>query len=748
MPKNRTIKKQIVILCVLIAIISLVLTGLGLKISFSIPKMLIEESKKELTDTSELYKNILLRQIDGNFQMLDTLGAYIEATEAYKNENLIEYLKESNLRNDFMMIGFIDSDGKGDFVNMEGIILKDSYVGKEPIVSEALSGKKGISEVVKDKWSDKHINIYAIPVYDGTDVVGALTATYNTKDLYSKIDGGVFNGAGRIHIIDTSGNFILRSDDPFIGNNIKNLFDDGVFNENEFLRITKLMSKGEYALTESKYNDTQYSMVFNPLGINNWYLFCVVPQKSLAGSLSKMTQIVRSIFLSVLVSVIFIFMYIIHIIIESNNSMEKLAYYDSLTGAYNWSKFKELADKQRRQSSDYALVLLDISNFRFVNEFFDISKGDDLLCFIKEACERHCEESELFCREAADHFIMMIHSSQKEKIVPRLMSLMNEISVYSQNSMQGYKIQSTCGVKYLENDSETPLNVLVSMAKLAIQKAPKEHKNKVAFYNQKVHESEQLKNKIENTMADALARHEFALRLQPKIDLNTGELHSSEALVRWITSDGTMIYPDQFIPIFEQNGFCVKLDLYMLDKVCCTLREWLDAGYDVKPVSVNQSRSFFYRDRYLAKFNEILEKYNIPHSLIIIEITEGLVVSNIEQLRKSIKKLHASGYLISMDDFGSGYSSLNSLKDFDIDELKLDRIFLTETDNIEKSEKIMKNIIRLASDLNITTVAEGIETEKQAEFVKSINCNLGQGYLYSKPIETEEFKRLFLKKKT
>ena len=183
----------------------------------------------------------------------------------------------------------------------------------------------------------------------------------------------------------------------------------------------------------------------------------------------------------------------------------------------------------------------------------------------------------------------------------------------------------------------------------------------------------------------------------------------------------------------------------MIELACKTLRKWIDAGYPIVPLSVNQSRILFYQSNYITQLQEIINRYEIDPSLLILEITEGTALDNISEINTVIEELHKMGLEVSMDDFGSGYSSFNVLKDFPIDELKLDRVFLSETGDVYKRNMILTSIASLANNLNMKTVVEGIETKEQAQFAQSIGCDIGQGYYFSKPISIEDFKNTFFR---
>lgn len=247
-------------------------------------------------------------------------------------------------------------------------------------------------------------------------------------------------------------------------------------------------------------------------------------------------------------------------------------------------------------------------------------------------------------------------------------------------------------------------------------------------------------------MQKALEQGEFKLYLQPKINLDNGKLMGAEALVRWQSKDRGMIYPDKFIPLFKENGFCVKLDLYMVEQACKQIRHWIDSGLPAMHISVNQTRLLFTSENYVEKLLEITSKYKVSPKYITLEILESIAIDNIESINICIDKLRSKGFRISMDDFGSGYSSLNTLGKLKIDELKLDRLFLMDVtkDKEGVQRKIMACILALAKQLNIDTVAEGVETEQDEDMMTKLSCDYGQGYYYSRPISAKDFEKNLL----
>lgn len=268
----------------------------------------------------------------------------------------------------------------------------------------------------------------------------------------------------------------------------------------------------------------------------------------------------------------------------------------------------------------------------------------------------------------------------------------------------------------------------------------------LCMYDEKLHEQEQLRQYMEAHMHKALQNQEFVVYLQPEKNLCTGLFDGAEALVRWQTKDRGLLFPDTFIPLFEENGFCKKLDLYMIEQACKILRQWIDEGLSPITISVNQTKALFVSDDYVEQLKSITNRYQVPPQYIVLEILEGLSFENIDGLNAQIEALGKAGFLVSLDDFGAGYSSLNTLGKLKIRKVKLDRMFLMDVQkgNYESQKDVMESIFAMAKKLGIETVAEGVETLDDETLVSSMGCNFGQGYYYSKPIPVKNYEEEFL----
>ncbi len=298
--------------------------------------------------------------------------------------------------------------------------------------------------------------------------------------------------------------------------------------------------------------------------------------------------------------------------------------------------------------------------------------------------------------------------------------------------------------RYLIEKDETDLNEIIAKTNLAHAVAKSEKREGFTDYDSRQRQRLITVSDITNKADYALKHNEFKVYLQCKNSLKDGSVIGAEALVRWIREDGSFIFPGDFISVFESNGFIATLDKYMLDKVCEILRNWIDSGYNCIPIAVNFSRANLKNPNLINDIKQITDKWNIPRNYIEIELTES--VSDEEQinLEELLSSLHEEGFRVSLDDFGSGYSSLGMLKNLKIDTLKLDRSFFTNQHNKDRGNIVVEGFVNLAHSLGMYVVAEGIEEQEQVDFLNKIDCDGAQGYFFAKPIDHKQFEQNYL----
>ncbi len=283
--------------------------------------------------------------------------------------------------------------------------------------------------------------------------------------------------------------------------------------------------------------------------------------------------------------------------------------------------------------------------------------------------------------------------------------------------------------------------MLIDRANIAA-KVKGKYEHSYSFFNEDTRNRLYKEKRLEDNMNKALEKGEFIVYYQPKYSLgDVNEIEGAEALIRWNSPEFGFISPIDFIPLFEKNGFIVNIDMFVFEEVCKTLNKWINKGYTPVPISVNMSRVHLYRDNFIENITDLISKYNISPEFIELELTESVVFDNLNILIDIMKKIKEIGFLISMDDFGSGYSSLNLLKDLSFDILKLDRGFLIETTDTKRGKIIISKIVEMAKAIDIKVICEGVETYEQVEFLKEIGCDKVQGYLFAKPMVLDEFEK-------
>lgn len=432
---------------------------------------------------------------------------------------------------------------------------------------------------------------------------------------------------------------------------------------------------------------------------------------------------------------------------RSNAKLLELAFVDPLTKGPNRSKFDMDAGGAILEGApgDYVLVSLDIRKFKLINDLFGIEMGDRTLRYVYEVLAHHLQEGEFVTRAAADNFCLLLRNDDKLMIINRLDVMAKSINQFNEGLERKYFLSLVFGICPVL-DPAMPLTQLLDRANVALKSIKDKGDNRLfacQFYSDLDRQKLMREKEMENRMQDALNNGEFVVYLQPKLSLADNTIAGAEALVRWQDPEHGLIPPDAFIPFFEKNRFIIDVDLYVFEQVCRLLRRWLDAGLTPMPISVNMSRAHLAQSNFLDAYEAVCQAYRVPPELLEIELTETLVFKNPDMLYQVIDQIHRRGYHCSMDDFGSGYSSLNLLKNLRMDTLKLDRAFFTSENADDSRERdVVTSVIELAEKLSMTTVAEGVETKAQAAFLKEARCDMIQGYVFSRPLPIADFEKL------
>lgn len=424
-----------------------------------------------------------------------------------------------------------------------------------------------------------------------------------------------------------------------------------------------------------------------------------------------------------------------------NDEMKHQLGVDNLTGLMNRSAFIAAGEKLMTENPDkkYALIIADINGLGGINDLYDNAGGDAVIKYVSGYMRDYCIGRGICARLGGGSFGNLVERSKanKEQFIKITQMNIEHLGIE-------YPLSFKCGI-YEIKDNSISMSKAIMYATYAYRCARDKSRNTYIHYTETMTEAMYKESEVTQKMRTAMEKGEFVPYLQPKYDHRTGKPAGAEVLSRWIKEDGSMVSPGIFIPVFEKNGFVGELDRYVWKSSFALIEKWINDGAVVVPISVNISRISLAEDDVLEYIESLDKEYPNAHPYIQFEITESAYVSGEENLTNKISQIRDMGFYINMDDFGSGYSSLNALKDAPIDVLKLDMGFLRGGKNIEKGNLIISAVVKMAQQLGLMLVAEGVETKEQADMLSNLGCNIIQGYYYAKPMPINEFELLMEK---
>lgn len=426
---------------------------------------------------------------------------------------------------------------------------------------------------------------------------------------------------------------------------------------------------------------------------------------------------------------------------RKNKKLKRELYEDKVTGGYSYPKFEiEVKKVLQSDSRKAAMIVMDIDQFRLMNEFFGVESGDVALRKLNEILGAWVQPGEVYCRKVADNFCVLAFYEHMEELIERVENLVDIVMKVEGVGRKGYVMRPCMGI-YLIDDRDEDIDIMQNNAAVAHSMIKEQGTNYYGIFDVKARDKALQDKILEGQIERAYRNKEFIVYYQPKFDAKTQKLNGAEALIRWVRPNGTVVSPSVFIPLAEKKGIVVRLDKCVFEMVCEHINDWKNKGLNMVPISVNLSREHLKDEAFIDDYIRIREKYQIEDEFLELELTEGTLYDNLEQARPIVEKLHNKGVKILMDDFGTGYSSLMMLKSIPVDVMKLDKSFVEDYDDA-RGEEIIKCVVALAGTLQMDVTAEGVETKEQYEFLRDLGCDTIQGYYFSRPLPADEFEKL------
>lgn len=601
----------------------------------------------------------------------------------------------------------------------------------------AMEGNPNISERTVSRINGNDIFVMSVPLTCDGEIVGTIQKQYSPEEMYELCAVSLFSEQGYMYVINSDGYILINSQNATYSREADNYFRMLYLTDPEGSgRLEADIRAGRAGFIETELNGQDVFSAYTPIDqIYDWYLVSSVAINAVSPNANTVVRIFYGILFGVVVFFACLMFYLLSQKNREQAKLERAVFLDTVTHGNTYAKFEvELRSiLSRSPDREFYLFTFDIDNFKYINAYYGFDTGDRILAYIYQRYESRLAENELIARVTGDRFIFLLADASTERL---------NTFFESELHMEDVTVYLSAGL-YPITDRGENVGLMMDKAAMAAKNVKGVRYKQIAVYSPETDKENARGEQIKRAVEQALSHGEIVPYFQPKVDVNTRTLVGAEALARWRTKDGALVSPAEFIPVCEQSGLIVSVDMSIFEQTLRLIRANLDKGVSCVPISVNFSRLHLMNKDFLNTILGKLTQYRVPPELIELELTESIIFDNYQTIEDFINALHRSGLLISMDDFGTGYSSLHMLKDVDIDVLKIDQSFLKETADSSRQRAIFGAIVHMAHQLNIKVVVEGVETEENVSLMKEFDCCIAQGYFYARPMDAKSFEKVY-----
>lgn len=687
----------------------------------------LENRALELIESLSIESRININStIEKKFTILETISDNISNEDLSNPQNITKSFDSIVEDNKLRRLAIATPDGTSYCNNGEIVDISDMDYFKA-----SMNGKRYTSSIVSSKLDGKRTNFFSVPVFKDNKVIAILWASILTDDFYEELNIDTMSELGDIFIINSEGDVVASKAHITSNSDNFNLFE--IIND-ESLEIIQMDFKNtDKGKVKLKFNHEDSFMYYAKLDYSDWWVMSLIPNNSIkVYSYTIMKTITLFNFVMILlISGIFIIVFKKE---KMNYSKLKyIAYTDAITQGKNDIFLKNNIYKYINKKDDFAFISLEIINIKNIVTMIGLKNTEFLLKEVYSYLYNILNKEEIIVHSYFGEYKLLMKYTSVKELTQRLEKI--DFSKINDN------IKFIMGI-YLVDKSNTSYEEMSSYVSIAKETLNNNHNNNknMMYYNKSMHKSEINKIRLEEDIKNGIKNKEFKAWFQPKYGKDGKTLIGAEALVRWYKY-GSIISPYIFVPMCEANGLIKDIDELVFEDVCKNIRRWINDNKNVVPIALNLSRSYLNKANFIYSLEKYIDKYKVPKDLIHFEITESSLAGNEEKLKDIVSLLHERGYLVSVDDFGVGYSSIKAISYVNFDILKIDKSFIDGIGE-EKWENIIKYTINLANSLGMATVAEGIESEEQYRFLSDCNCDMFQGYYFNKPMDSENFSKL------
>ncbi|MEG0229116.1 MAG: EAL domain-containing protein [Oscillospiraceae bacterium] len=701
-----------------------------------VQKLLNDDVRINLTEIVTKNKEVITGKIDVELNYLKVKSKQLS--------DLFENLK--NLNDDEMVKTFFDyikekNDNTINFAVSNGTTYtpdgKTINVSARSYFKLGMEGTSNISNRLISRLDGKDIFIFCVPVICKNKVVGTVLRYYSPEEMYALCSVSLFAEKGITYIINSDGYILFSSKQSDYNRESDNYYRIIYSSEPDTSKqLEKDIKEGKSGFMGTKIDGENVFFSYTSIEqLQDWHLITSVNTDVVSPNSNIIIKMFYLILLTVVVLFSICFLYYSRLKYLQGKKLKEFAFVDKITDGDSFTKFSLNFSETVNETNyeNYHLCSINIDNFKYINRLYGYDFGDKILKKIYLSYKNKLMPNEYISRISGDRFILLLAdiSSQRLETLIDFTFHYNDIKIYI-----------SAGIYSIYDPTEN-ISLMVDKAEIAAKINKSTLIKKVTHYNETFDNNMIKDEQIKRSVEQALQNNEIVPFFQPKVDITTGKLIGAEALARWHSTNGEFISPGDFIPICEHTGLIVLVDFAIFEQTLKFIKMCLDEGSQCVPISINFSRLHLLNNEFFENIIEKLEFYKVPPQLIEIEITETTILDNYSNINIFIEKLHSVGLKVSMDDFGSGYSSLHMLKDIDIDVLKIDRNFLIDSINNKRQKVIFGTIIEMAKKLNIQTIVEGVETEENINLMKEFGCNYAQGFYFSRPIDLYTFKTIY-----
>ena len=728
-------QKRVTILVALAAALLVIILAAYFSSSSKIASQMQENVSERLHEIVEPNVISFRMQIKEQMKKVNTIADYLGSAGELGDASQIELLRAAVRNNGLLRCAIAFPDGS--FVTHDG--KNEGNVSTDDFFLANMRGEFFISDprpAVVD--ATKMVMLFSAPIRRDGEIIGSIIYSYPCDEMNAVFNLSFMDGNGALLVIDADGNLLISGDlQAANGVNVLDYMRTNCTHAMHKPEDCLILTQASGGAVETLPDMEPLIIHYERLGYNDWYTLAVVEESAAARFVDSVSREQRN--LGIIVAACILLYCVVALVLW----LRQFQNVDKLTGALTLESFKRHAKRilRRRRGAPFVFIKLDVKNFKLINRIYDFTEGDRVIKNIAAALRAVlCEPDMLFARAGTDDFLLLLPyidrdylSGQRTAFIAKFRELMG-----SHFSMA---VEFPTG-QYLLSKSDYPhpdIPEILEKVNFAHRAAKQYGYTAIVDYVETLEHTAIFHKTIEDRMESALEHGEFQMYLQPKHDVRTGQICGAEALVRWMVNGEFYLPPVDFIPVLESNGFVVKLDLYMFRCAVKKISAQLHAGEAPVTISVNFARCHLSNERFVQDLCAIADEYEVPHHFLEIELTETAAFEQVERMVALIDQLHAADFSISMDDFGTGFSSLSLLKDLEVDTLKIDRGFFDDAANPLRARIILANMICMAKQLHIQTVAEGVEVPEQVEMLRALGCDLIQGYYYSRPMPADSF---------